>query len=450
MSRKIIGCRFLDKDNQTKKTFLNEVNAEWLGKETASEEVSQFDTGLTIGELKTKLNKGGFVQYLIHTGTKPNYWLDSSWFLEQGFSDRTLLSRVINEFNETNFPPQKTVDVKQAYCVDAVQWDFHVKPVKLGVHESIPIPEEDKPDYLLRKQGIDYKHLAETSLFTVNGFVHDSAYDQDGIYVRGGYKTALNNGEINVGIICFEDISRLKTINISESNFIKPIEDLPHTKAFYLKFDEQDFTGKNLAIVIGGYLHFINGSKVVRKVGTNTLRIDAQEFHYHRRIKEVVRKLDKDKRLGLTNYEDGRWNNREIEAEATLTALLNLPQTFLVEFSATTPFIFHRRLLHRANYPRRYFDTKRHYPLLRLSDGRYPAYLLKDDKNGFVIATIKNTKRHKFDDTARTWNEPYVTDYDRTTFPEEVLKGEFVSIQAVATVDERKNNYEGQIVRNQD
>lgn len=450
MARKIIGCRFLDIDPVTKKSILVETNKEWIGKIEVNEEVLQFDKGFTLAELKTLLRKRNFVQYLIYTGTKPNYWLDSSWFLERGYTDKTLLSRIINDFDETNFPPQKTLEIRSAYCVDAIQWDFKLKPIKLGVHETIPIPEEDKPDYLLRKEGIDYRNLSETSLFSVNGFIHESAYDDEGIYIRGGYRTALTGKDINIGILCFEDISRLKIHQITDKNWIKPIDDLDHMKAFYLKFDKVDFTGKNLALVIGGYLYFLGESKVATKISHNVVKVDSQEFHYYRRVKEIVRNLDSKQRLGMTKYEDGRWNNREIESEKTLRAILNLPQTFLVEFTTNTPLLFSKRSLHAANYPKRYFDNQRHYPLLRLADGRYPSYLLRDDKNGFVIATLKNVKNHKFDDTARTWNETFVTDYDRTTFEEEVQKAEFITVSAVATLDGRKNNFEGQIIQDQD
>ena len=456
MARKIIAVRFYERDSEGKLHYNGPTQDEmklYLGERNLKDDLMKENnfSELTVNDIRVNLRNSPLFQVMVHSGTKPNYWLDSSWFLERGYPEHYRLERILNDFDDTNFPPQKTVDIRKAYCVDAVQWDFKLKPIKIGVHETIPIPEEDKPDYLVRKSGIDYKHLCQTSLFTVNGFVHDSAYGEEGIYVRGGYQTSLNAKEINVGIICFEDISKLKIHAITENNLIYPVEDLSHLKAFYLKFDQQDFTNKNLALVLGGYLHFVTAnSKVVKKVGQNTLRIDSQEFHYHRRVKEIVKSLDKKKRLGMTPYHDERWNNREIEDEKTLKAMLNLSQTFLVEFTTTSPFFIEKRQLHAANYPKRYFDNQRHYPLLRLADGRYPAYLLRDDKNGFVIATTKNTKCHKFDDTASTWKEPFVTDYDRTTFEEEVQKGYFVDISSVTVVDERKNNFEGQVVREEE
>ena len=441
MARKIVGIRYISPNEQGKLEY----------KEDLDKEVYQ-TTDFTGEKIKRLLNKGWtFYQFLIEKEDGRTYWLDHSWFLERGFNDNASFHAILNSFDEVSFPPQRTIDVRGAYCVDAIQWDFKLKPIKIGVHETIPIPEEDKPDYLLRKEGIDYKQLNETALFTVNGFVHNSAYDADGIYIRQGYKTALQAKDINIGIINFEDISRLKVHAITENHWIKPVEDLSHLKAFYLTFENQDFTNKNLALVLGGYLHFVTKeSKVVKRVGHNTLRIDAQEFHYYRRVKEIVKHLDGKNRLGMTTYHDERWNNREIESEDTLKAILNLSQTFLVEFTTPNQFIITKRLLHSANYPRRYFDTKRHYPLLRLADGRYPAYALRDDKNGFVVATAMNVKNHKFDDTAKTWLEPFVTDYNRTTFWPEVQEGEFVSIQAVTIVDNRKNNYEGQLVREQE
>lgn len=436
MTRQIIGHRFLDLDKNNEIVLIEEKERDF--------------SSWTFDDVKRFYQRTSFpfYQLLVHSDTKDNYYLDLHWLIERGLNGREDLHRVLNQYTETDFPAQRTFDVRGVYSVDMIQWGFHPKPVKLGVHESIPIPEEDKQDYLLTKKGIDYKHFCDTSLVSVNGFIHPLVYGQEGIYIHYGYKTSLKAKEININALCFEHLGKIRTVDISSENLIKPNEDTDQTRQFYLKFEEENFLNKQIALVLGGYLHFVRPSKkMVTKTAKNVLKVDGEVFRYRRRIKEICKFLDFDKRLGMTKYDDGRWNNREIESLETLKSLLDLPQTFLVVFETESPLIFKERLLHPANYPRRYFSQTRPEGLIRLGDGRYPACLIKDDKNGFVISTPLNLTYRSFDDESETDNEPYVVDYKRTTIPPVIQEAREMKVMAIRTVDSEARNYEGRIAR---
>lgn len=436
MARQIIGHRFLDLNKQGEVILVEEKDRDF--------------SSWTLEDVKGFYQKTSFpfYQLLIHSDSKNDYYLDYHWLQERGLTDKEDLHRVLNQYTETNFPSQRTVDVQEAYCVDMVQWGFKLTPVRIGVHESIPLPEEDKKDYLLTKAGIDYKHFCETSLVAINGFIHSVAYGQEGIYIPGGFGSALNAKDINVNALCFERLGKLRIVDIGVENLIEPVEHADHTRQFYLKFEEENFINKQIALVLGGYLHFVSPSHhVVTKTAKNVLRIDAEAFRYRRRIKEIVKAIDQERLLGMERYDDGRWSNKEIVSLDTLHSLLELPQTFLVVFETEGPLIFKERLLHPANYPKRYFSQERLKGLIRMGDGRYPAYMIKDDKNGFVISTPQNLTYRSFDDEAETDNEPYVVDYKRTTIPPVVQEAREVRIMTIRTTDSEKRNYEGRIAK---
>lgn len=434
MTRHIIGHRYLTLDSRNELVIIEEKNKDF----------SQW----TLKDAKVLYKKTSFpfYQLIVHSDTKDDYYLDYSWIQARGLNDHQVLETVLNQFNETNFPAQKTVEVKEAYSVDLIQYDFHPLPVKIGVHESIPLAKEDKHDYLLTKEGVDYKHLAETSLFAVGGLIHETAYGTEGIYIKEGYQTALTLKDINLNVLCFEKLGKIRTIKITRDNLIEPIEQADHTKQFYLAFKNENFINKQVALVLGGYLYFIRPrSGIVSKVSKDVIRVDGEMLRYRRRIKEVVKTLDHEHRLGMTDYLDGRWDNREIERKETLLQLLDLSQTFLVVFETESPLIFEERLLHPANYPKRYFSQEKVNGLIRLGDGRYPAYLIKDDKNGFVISTPKNLTYRSFDDESETDNEPFVVDYKRTTIDPVVQEAREVKIKAVRTTSHELNNFEGKL-----
>lgn len=434
MTRHIIGHRYLSLDSRNELTIVEEKNKDF----------SQW----TLRDAKTLYNKTSFpfYQLIVQSDNDDSYYLDYSWIQARGLNDHQVLETVLNQFNKGDFPPQKSIGIGEAYSVDLIQYDFHPIPVKIGVHESIPLAEEDKRDYLLTKEGVDYKKLAETSLFAVGGFIHETAYGTEGIYIKEGYQTALTAKDINLNVLCFEKLGKIRTIGITRNNLIEPIENADHTKQFYLAFKGENFLNKQVALVLGGYLYFIRPhSGIVKKVSKDVLRIDGEVWRYRRRIKEIVKMLDPEHRLGMTKYLDGRWDNREIEKKETLLHLLDLSQTFLVVFETESPLIFEERLLHPANYPRRYFSQEKVSGLIRLGDGRYPAYLIKDDKNGFVISTPKNLTYRSFDDESETDNEPFVVDYKRTTIEPVVQEAREVKVKAIRTLSQELNNFEGKL-----
>lgn len=321
------------------------------------------------------------------------------------------------------------VDIGEVYAVDMIYWDFKPMPVKMDIHPTIPIPNEDKTDYLLQKEEVDYEHLAKTSLVTVNGFAHRLWYGDEGLYIQDAYQTAKRVQGLHISLMCFEEIGEVEYIDITKENLINPIEDLDWRKAFYLHFPNTDLSQDEIAISIAGHLHFIDGQdKVLRRVSENVLKIDMRYFNLYHRIWNI----DILMKNGLKEYEvteEGRpvIFTEPLKQKVFLEAILDMSQTFLVRLKTDYPIHYRRDTIGRLTWPKRYtFKNKQffHYPL-RLGDGRFPACHFIDERIGYVVNTIDNTKKYLFDDLANREELPFLTYYERTTTDPEIQHGCF-------------------------
>lgn len=472
MQREIIGYRFFDtktsgqydvKGNPIKETILVSYQEDLEGTrlhprrdnlkttnrgEFGLREIKEYtiQSFLThVNELSSLTNTQPFFQVLVWDANLPCYWIDHSWFKDNLTNRNLKLEDALNRFTDSDFPLQFTVKAGRSYMVDAIQWGFKPTVTKLGTHDSLPIPQQDKVDYRLNKEGIDYEWLEKRALFTCNGFVHRTGAGSDGIFIRNGFRTTMRKSERDIGIISFENLGELEITEITETNWIKPTDKLDHHYYVYLSFPEKDFTNRNLALVFMGHLLFLSSHHhVVKKVGPSTLRIDMQRFNYIRKIKDTARILS-DNVYGMTDYEDKRWSNEEIKSEQTLRNVLNSEFTFLVEIKDCYDLVWSFKPLNPMNYPKRYWHRDRERDMLKLGDGRYVSYFTKDENGEFCYRTPLNTRPYKFDTTAQTNDEPYVTDYNRTTIWPDLQTATLVRVTGISK-SRKRNNRRGVII----
>ncbi len=67
----------------------------------------------------------------------------------------------------------------------------------------------DKTDIWLTREKTDYVHAQRHSLVTVNGLIHRTDADQDGLYVKDGGITFRKSQDALLGLISFTNIGRV-------------------------------------------------------------------------------------------------------------------------------------------------------------------------------------------------------------------------------------------------
>lgn len=344
----------------------------------------------------------------------------------------------------------KTYEVGEVYSVDSTYFDFIPTPVKIGSDPSLPFPLEDKHDYLLTKEGVDYLHLANTSLVTVNGLCHRLYGENNiGLFVQHGYRTTQRVNGIHINLMNFEDVGTVRTIDITDKNHVKIISDLKWTDGFYLHFPNENFSSsqfdnlgpsKMLGISLGGFIHLdfpYNDDDyrdpLIKRINHNTIKIDMRHFNLRNRIHQLGHLFEKGL-VGLDISEEDRpvIFKEPLESEETFKALLNLSQTFLFVIESETPIYMREETIGRLTWPKRYWTKRKfaHYPI-RLGDGRYPAFNLIDERIGFTIHTIENLKPYYFDVLEKRDKLPFMTYYQRTTVRPEIQSAKYIRIYSL-------------------
>lgn len=113
---------------------------------------------------------------------------------------------------------------------------------------------------------------------TVNGIVHKHIYDEqhNDMFVIGGYKNVVMNKTINMGLMNFETVGGLKSVqSINNEHIMKDI--IPHGY-IYLHSDVA-ITGSFPIISLDGYLIFGTMSHILKVVDPHTIRIDLSKLN---------------------------------------------------------------------------------------------------------------------------------------------------------------------------
>lgn len=333
----------------------------------------------------------------------------------------------------------------EAYAIDTTYFDFKPIPAKIGISPTIPIPVDDRKDYLLTKEGVDYEHLANTSIVTVNGLAH-RLYGEvgTGLYIKDGYQTCKRKEMLHIGLLNVEEMgARVHTWSLSADNRVNPVPDLKWTDGFYIRLKGKNFSRTPrgmfsphilVGISLGGFIHFLEpNDKLLKRVSNDTFKVDMRYFNLDKRIWELDPLLPEGLRgLGVT--EEGRpiIFKESLESDKFLDALLNLSQTFMFMIESEGAISLRYETVGRLTWPKRYW-TKREFPHLplRLGDGRIPSFSHIDERIGFTIHTIENLKPYYFDNLDQTKNLPFRTYYQRTTVRPEIQHAQFIRLSAL-------------------
>lgn len=168
---------------------------------------------------------------------------------------------------------------------DARRWWIRMKPAIIEWNPDRKVEYDDANDILLHKEKMENSRVFNSTLFTVNGYLHRAAISDEGIYVIGGCTSTKIANEHNVGLLMFDKLSTLKCYDVTENQVLPPQEYAEYKESVLLN-TPFNTKGKSVGIVIGGILYWNN--KVITVVGENlvslrTEYIDFQDRYFYDR-----------------------------------------------------------------------------------------------------------------------------------------------------------------------
>lgn len=289
------------------------------------------------------------------------------------------------------------------------------------VHRLEPFESEtsddEKVDIRLTRYGSDYQDFYNHCLVTVNGLIHRTDYDRDGIYIRNGAQSSRIANEHHLGGISFRNIGKLEFIKISTDDLYGRQEtSLYSTTMVRLPVD----IGNRIPLlVLGGYLHILDDSYAI--TGDRSIRISINRTPYIDRF-YASRKLMSMRSVEDLCERDSRNEDHfvynDLIKDETIRAYLTMDNSFIVLLEADNLFV-EKHKLEDPHLPGRYYAYQKPQWPLMTELGRMPAYVADREATGtWVISVYDNLfenmryRHHEYEgelslDGARESAHPY-------------------------------------------
>lgn len=193
----------------------------------------------------------------------------AEWLVETG--NRTLVTL-------DGYP---TLSFKQINYVPMAYRDVSIKLAKPNAHPDHDFPLEDQTDVVVAYDGVEPKRLHEYGLWSFNGFYLPTTYHAYGARLKGAGVLARNSGSLSAGFLNFEGVGKVRKVPITESMVFKVNDELTYFDSLIIKADEPLFN-KSVGIVIGGYLHLLDGSYKV--ISEDAIMLSLRNLRYVDRV----------------------------------------------------------------------------------------------------------------------------------------------------------------------
>jgi len=303
---------------------------------------------------------------------------------------------------------------------------YSVTPTDINRHPDSNIPKADRRDLLLRKPGVDYMSNAPYLLASVNGMIHRVIGSTYGFYIPNGWQSATIANHNRAGLISFRELGPLTTIKITPNMVYKTRPDQEYRNFAYVRLPES-VEGKTVLLVLGGYLHALDG--LYSLINERTLKIDFNNLLFPDRIYDSINRID------LSSLElDGKPNNdkhyaiKDLYADEKLLAYLTLPQSFIVIVNSPNVYV-QKHAVGLTRLPGRFVVRQplKPFPLFSAL-GRCYDYLSFPKDERIVLACDENRKiRYNF--ATGTWKREASLDNTRySSWPWDWAEGHLLEI----------------------
>lgn len=236
-------------------------------------------------------------------------------------------------------------------CADVWRAGYDVYPVDRKVAWNAQLPHGAKNDLLLRRDDIDFMDMWKYCMVTVNGFFHRVGGSPDGLYVVDGGRTGRLANDNHLTLFSFREVGELQYIPVVPGMVYKNHPDQKYANYANIRLPV-DVENKTLMMVIGGYLHILDGTYT--QTGPNTVRVDFNNYAFPERLYDSLGVLNTENlQLNVVDKNPTLFERADLYDDATIEAYLTLPQTFFVVVNAPNLYV-RKHLVEKSKLPGRF------------------------------------------------------------------------------------------------
>ena len=297
-----------------------------------------------------------------------------------------------------DFPAKRFTKYYAKYA-DAFHAGYKISAVNIAWSSDAPLTREEKPDLKLTRPNTDYALFPKHALINVNGYFHYLDANETGVYVKDGMRSCIQSNMNLCGILSFYDVTELKTIPITPEVIYRRTPDTSLFNECLFKVDE-DLSNKHIAVVIGGYLHFLD-NRIITLVNNKVIRFNFNTIPLMERYYES-RKFINLESLPLEKVETtSAISLASLRSDEVLLKYLTLSQSFIVIFDNPEMFVETEFLKQTPNRNSVVSVTPPIYPVMggygkvmnpwyRLEDGLFSLNMKENHRDTFVVNTVPN------------------------------------------------------------
>lgn len=263
---------------------------------------------------------------------------------------------------------------------DLWEWGFSAKMIARDIHPDYEVADDQKVDVLLFKEGADYRGMCENFLFTVNGFVHQADYIDQGVVLKDAHLSKLVANNTHLGGIDFSGLGGLTIVDITDEMIYKRYDGQPFNQALYIRLPEP-VSNRIPMLVLGGYLHALDDTYSM--VSDDVMKIDFSRYPWIQRYMTLVQQLDLTE-LGIEPEINGTYSIEQIASDAVILKLLAMSQTFVV-YVNTDELRRGTVAIHHAGLPGVYQSVVKPFAPMVIDDGRMTEYMISTEHGKYAI-----------------------------------------------------------------
>lgn len=317
-----------------------------------------------------------------------------------GLLDTVTVTQWLSTLGDTALPTQDgipTVTTKQVKYNDVFGAGYKADLVFAEGSFDTEIPDSERDDVMLTRPNTDYELFYKNCLVTMNGLIHRTDFDKNGVYVKGAGKSFRVSNQNHLGLLSFREIGELDFVTITPDMVYNPHPNGKLSEAAYLKMPKS-MDGKIVMLVLGGYLHVLDSYFYAN--GDYSIRIDTANLPWLQRFYAMKKLIDVSPMTDLYDKNPNNPDHLSVEqffSDDSIKAFLSLSQSFVVLLDADNLYV-EKHKLEYTKLPGRYYARSRPDWPLQTELGRLPEYIAIPESDIWVLAVQDNfSTRYRFE-----------------------------------------------------
>lgn len=280
---------------------------------------------------------------------------------------------------------------KYAKYADAFKANYKITPIHSRAAADAQLPASEKRWLHVTRPNTDYTLFYKNCLAVVNGFIHLTDYDVNGVYIQDGNQSAIISKQNNIGFYSFQEVGELSFIPIKSEMLYKQVSLQPYKNKCFIDLGV-DLSNKTIMVVLGGYLHVLD-RKTFFRVSDSSFCIDIGNLPLLDRYYESRDYIDfSSLQLETTNRNKNQISIADFFSDKTITAYLTLPQSFFIIVDNNNIFV-NKVPVHKTTLPDMFVSyIEPVYPLV-VGVGKLANYWSVAEDGQYSI-TCQNSTRH--------------------------------------------------------